>query len=167
MEIKADTSGSNVPRRYRYMHTTLEQRGAALEERLQQVKAAIAAQYGFGDDDWDAVGAVSSGQVMVIGRICPECGSGGAGGHAADDKERMNAATVWLEGDLELSGAARVRLNLTELPGMQLFPGQVVAVSGFANQAQELIAKRIFLPPALPVRMTRRDRLVEFGSSAR
>ena len=158
VQVAASVGDTNLEGRYRFMHTTLEQRGAALEDRLQQVKASLTESYGL--EDWTPVGVPSQSPVLVCGRICCECGAG-------EGKERMNPASVWLEGDMEMSGGARTRLDLHETPSLALFPGQIVAVQGLAPNAERLVVKRIYSSQAHPMQTTARGELLEFGSHAR
>lgn len=56
--------------------------------------------------------------MTTCGRIC------------CDADGKLNAASVLLEGSRELSKGQVAKLNLNQLPGYSIFPGQIVAVQG-------------------------------------
>ncbi len=51
---------------------------------------------------------------LFVGRVCCETGEG-----------RLNEASVQLEGSLATCGGARVQLDLSKVPSLRIFTGQV------------------------------------------
>jgi DNA polymerase alpha subunit B len=52
-------------------------------------------------------------QVLFVGRVC------------CDGEGRLNEASAQLEGDIATSKGARVRLDLSRVPALRIFTGQV------------------------------------------
>jgi hypothetical protein len=89
------------------MFSGLPARAEALDERLEEVRGAIAAR------------ARIAADAVSFGRICAE-----------GDAARVNAASVSLE---RANGAGRLSLDFREVPKFAVFPGQVVGVRGAAG----------------------------------
>ncbi len=112
---------------YRWMFSGLPARAEALDERMEEVRAAIAARAHIASD------AVS------FGRICAEA-----------DASRVNVASV----SLESAGAkGRLALDFREVPKFAVFPGQIVGVRGAAVGADKLMVTSLISdgrpPPVL------------------
>jgi hypothetical protein len=112
---------------YRWMFSPLHERAEALEERLEEVGAALAGRAGVPVD------------AMSVGRICTEA-----------DASRVNAASVTLELARAAGGAGRLSLDLREVPTFAVFPGQVVGVQGAATGADRLAVTALFTDGAAP-----------------
>ena len=155
----------NVAVPYRFMFTTLEERAAALEGRLEEAGDAIVDAAGLGPLVVP-VGTTSQVPIVYVGRI------------VVDGEGRLNASSVLLEGSNAAGGsssssgggrygAGRVLLDLREAvsagsdgaapspwgdagAGFSLFPGQVVAVRGINTGGDIFIVSHIYHGLPLP-----------------
>jgi DNA polymerase alpha subunit B len=113
------------------MFSPLHERAEALEERLEEVGAALAGRAGV------------PAEAMSVGRICTEA-----------DASKVNAASVTLELARSAAGAGRLSLDLREVPSFSVFPGQVVGVQGAATGADRLAVTALFADGAAPYAAT-------------
>lgn len=125
--IPASVVDRNTYAPYRWMFSPLHERAEALEERLEEVGAALAGRAGV------------PAEAMSVGRVCTEA-----------DASRVNAASVTLELARSAAGAARLSLDLREVPSFTVFPGQVVGVQGAATSAERLAVTALFADGAAP-----------------
>ncbi|GFR52569.1 hypothetical protein Agub_g15161 [Astrephomene gubernaculifera] len=88
-----------------------------------------------------SVAEVAQQPVWVAGRILPEA-----------EGAPLNPESLLLEGCREASGGARVRLDVSCLPGFRVFPGQSVCVYGLNPTGSKFIAQRLVthVPPPAP-----------------
>jgi len=166
----APVADRNVYEKFRFMFSPLHERAAALAERLAEMAAAIeanaadaAAVAAAGEAVRAAGAAASPGAApaaavasaaaaaaaaalarapgMSVGRVCLDGESG-----------RLNAGSVALELPREGAGGGSERrlLDLHEVPGYGVFPGQVVGVRGTTPTGSKLIATEIFTNGAAP-----------------
>ncbi|KAJ1436126.1 DNA polymerase alpha/epsilon subunit B-domain-containing protein [Ochromonadaceae sp. CCMP2298] len=144
----------NVSDRYRYMFTTLDERGAALDRHHLSMQEQMCAKAALAEEDLHAVGVPSQDLVWVCGRICCEAAVG-----------RINKTSVLLEGSRRDSGGRRVHLDLQEVPAFSLFPGQIVLVQGINSSGRKMVAKHIVegIPP--PPCTTSPAKLLEYHHS--
>lgn len=147
-------STRNIVKPFQYMFTTLKERADNLEGRLDEMAVAMVAAYNLGELV-APVGTVANHPIVCIGRIvvASETGEG-----------KINRTSVLLEGSRDDATATgtfgRIALDLSEMPGFSLFPGQVVAVKGICNRSDRMVVQAIYhgLPPppaALPVHNAR------------
>ena len=92
-----------------------------------------------------AVGTRSETPVVYVGRVC-------VASEAGDGK--INSSSVLLEG-LMADGGKRVALDLSELAGYSLFPGQVVAVRGVNALGYKMMVQALFHGVTPPPPMVR------------
>jgi hypothetical protein len=136
--VEPDTAvrDRNVYEPYRWMFSPLHERAEELEERMEEVAAAL-------------VASTPAASGMTIGRIVPEV-----------DASRINKASVVLEVQGGGAGAAsggRMTLDLRETPSYSIFSGQIVAVKGLPLREGVLgVTDVAYRAPPPPVR-TRRD----------
>ena len=64
------------------------------------------------------------------------------GDNAGSDK--ITAGNIILEGDMEISFGKRVKLDLSALKSISLFPGQIVAIKGINSSGKEINVERIY-----------------------
>jgi len=114
----------------RYMRDTLEGKAEQLETRSQSVEAALIAQHAL--TEVTAVGLASQEETTVVGRVCCE-GEG-----------KLNYLSLVLEGGMETSNSARVKLDVQDVKEYSLFPGQVVAARGINTTGAKMQANQIF-----------------------
>eukprot|EP01041_Mallomonas_annulata_P010537 gene10537-21974_t len=133
MRCRVDTSDElfeNIKQRYRYMFTTLEERAKALDKQLIQIQDAMCRRGGI--TELTPVGVPSQDMTWVCGRICSDSSDGS-----------LDPSSVLLEGSRRDSGGRRIQLDLIELKGYSLFPGQVVLVEGVNSSGRRMVARRI------------------------
>lgn len=137
---------------FRSMFTTPKEKSDNIEGRLQELSEAIHDTYeGLFVLNQPVGHKTTDTPVEYVGRIVT-----GTEGATADAK--INAASVLLEAsssDAGVSSNTRVALDLSELPGYSLFPGQVVAVKGINPRGDKMIVQALYHgapppPAALP-----------------
>ena len=122
MRCKVETNEEdfdNVTQRYRYMFTTLDERSRSVDRHLIAMQEAMCDMASIAPSDLQPVGVPSQDTVWVCGKICCESAEG-----------RINKTSVLLEGSRRDSGGRKVQLDLQQIPGFSLFPGQIVLVEG-------------------------------------
>jgi DNA polymerase alpha subunit B len=128
----------NVYEPYRWMFSPLHERAEELEDRMEEVAAALLA-------------SAPAASAMTIGRIVPEV-----------DASRIIKASVVLElqpgsAAAAASSGGRLTLDLRETPSYSIFSGQIVAVKGLALREGVMgVTDVAYRAPPLPVQ-TRRD----------
>ncbi|KAJ3162397.1 DNA-directed DNA polymerase alpha subunit pol12 [Geranomyces michiganensis] len=141
---------------YRYMYERLIDRGDYLDDRIEQFAGLIS---GRADDDAapeskvengnterfvQHPGVPTQGPIFTVGRICCD---------AVVDKAKLNEQSVTLESSRAIGAGCRVNLDLRELPGYALFPGQLLGVEG-TNTNGNVISVSKFIQPPLPPKAT-------------
>lgn len=129
--------------KFRYMRDQISDRVRMIDARIRDAEMrfeAVGEDAADGEDGRGAVATVSpvgsktgDEDATFVGRI--------VSAHAGDAK--LTDKTVELEGSVEGSYGARVRLELRELKEYSLFPGQIVAVRGRNPAGHCLVAKSI------------------------
>jgi len=123
----------------RYMRVRLEDVATAQEKRLDAVHSGLAATEDLGE--LGEMGRGSQDKTTVIGRVCCEA------------EGKLNAMSLVLEGSIESSNGARVKLDVQYVPEYSCFPGQIVAVEGVNTEGHTLIASKVHraaIPPPVP-----------------
>jgi hypothetical protein len=148
---------------FKYMYTTAMDKAENLNGRLDEMRKAMVDAYeGLGDIICD-FGTISQVPTIVVGRIATATeGSLADGG-------RINAKSVFLEGlDVEssLTGVHRLTLDLSEIPGYSLFPGQVVAVKGINAQGNKIVAQAIYHGVTSPSSALPKSNIVALAKAA-
>ncbi|EWM28950.1 hypothetical protein Naga_100389g2 [Nannochloropsis gaditana] len=141
----------NLPSRYRFMYTTLEERARAQEKMLLRLQDDLVARGLEAEAEVTPVGVPKQETVTVIGRVCCEAPEG-----------RINKASVLLEGSRRDSGGFRVKLELGQLPAFSLFPGQVVAVEGVNSSGFKMVVRRIIEGIPRPFLTSPAKKMLEF-----
>mmetsp|Transcript_4249 Transcript_4249/g.9247 ORF Transcript_4249/g.9247 Transcript_4249/m.9247 type:complete len:633 (+) Transcript_4249:69-1967(+) len=121
--------------RHVHMVNGIDARVSAIDERIMDFAAALKAALPLEASEVEvhSVAAVSQEPVWVAGRIVSE----------AEGGMSLNEQSVLLEGSIEASSGARVRLDLSGLPHFRLFPGQVVCVKGVNPTGDTLVAQQL------------------------
>jgi DNA polymerase alpha subunit B len=151
-----DTDFENVERRYRFMFTTLDERARALDRHLLNLQSEMCTMASVDESALQPVGVPSQDMVWVCGRICCDSAEG-----------KINKASVLLEGSRKESNGRKVQLDLSELPGFSVFPGQIVLVEGINSSGRKMIAKRIIEGSPKPHPMTLPSKLLEYHHTSR
>jgi len=145
----------NVKDRYKFMYTGLKERARGLDDHLNAIQEQMCAMIKLPMEDLQPVGIPSPDLVWICGRICTD--STGEG--------KINKQSVMLEGSLRDSHGRRVKLDLKELPGYSLFPGQIVLAEGICASGREVNVKRLVEGSPLETPRTNPERLLEFHHS--
>ena len=142
MRCKVETNEedfNNVTQRYRYMFTTLDERSRSVDKHLIAMQEAMCDMASIAPSDLQPVGVPSQDTVWVCGKICCESAEG-----------RINKTSVLLEGSRRDSGGRKVQLDLQQIPGFSLFPGQIVLVEGTIS-VHPFLSPLIILPNPNPM----------------
>jgi hypothetical protein len=152
-------SDRSLTKPYRFMFTTPKEKIDNLEGRLQEMTEAILSGTAYDPSLADLlapVGTISQDPILYIGRIVTSSDGG-----VQDAK--INATSVLLEGsatEAALTSTYRVHLDLQDMPGWSLFPGQIVAVKGLNPTGDRMRVQAIYHGlPAAPTAMPAINRL--------
>ena len=115
----------------RFMYERLEDRANALSNRVRRFAERVCPA----NVKLDPVGAARQSLVRVVGRVCVEV-EGANGG-------RINENSMLIEGDVEVSQGARVKLDVSGIDKVSLFQGQVVYVEGYNLSGFTLVATKL------------------------
>ncbi|KAG0233664.1 DNA-directed DNA polymerase alpha subunit pol12 [Actinomortierella wolfii] len=119
---------------YRYMFEKLPEKAEALDDKIDNMLTAYLKIHPgtvFSNPAYP-----SQSRITAIGRICSDANEG-----------RLNERSVILETNRTIGGGARVKLDLSEVPGYSFFPGQIVALEGInANGAAFAVTKVLEMP---------------------
>eukprot|EP00873_Tetraselmis_striata_P017967 jgi/Tetstr1/438231/TSEL_002883.t1 len=114
--LKVEPIGEGLSEDARYIGDTLKSKAMFVESRILGFMAAVEAAGG--PSATFPVSAPSQEPVYVAGRI------------TCDSDGKLNEQSAMLEGSMQHSGGASVKLDLSKVPSYSLFPGQVVLVEG-------------------------------------
>ena len=151
-----DSDFENVPNRYKFMFTTLEERAKHLDKHLVSMQEHMAEKNKISGDDISAVGIPSPDDVWVCGRICCESATGS-----------INKQSVLLEGSMRDSGGRRIKLELDDVPAMSLFPGQIVMAYGVCSSGRSMVVKKLIEGEPLDRPRTSPRKLLEYHHTTR
>ncbi|KAI8594109.1 DNA polymerase alpha/epsilon subunit B-domain-containing protein [Geranomyces variabilis] len=140
---------------YRYMYERLIDRGDYLDDRIEQFAGLISGraeseassskpEEGNTERFVQHPGVPTQGSIFTVGRICCD---------AVVDKAKLNEQSVTLESSRAIGAGCRVNLDLRELPGYALFPGQLLGLEG-TNTNGKVISVSKFIQPPLPPKAT-------------
>ena len=111
-----------------------ETRATVLEERLVTLGNLLLEVHDLGPAT--PVGRPSQSEVVCFGRICCEANGTGEG--------KLNLKSIMLEGSMEDSSGARVKLLFGRVESCYLFPGQIVAVKGVNMLGSSMIVSEVY-----------------------
>uniref|UniRef100_S4RAM7 DNA polymerase alpha subunit B n=1 Tax=Petromyzon marinus TaxID=7757 RepID=S4RAM7_PETMA len=81
---------------------------------------------------------VTQSTVTVVGRVCCDCNG------------KLNAKSVLLQGDLDISAGLATPLDLSQIPEFSLFPGQVAMLDGLNPTGKKFVASKLYEAVPLP-----------------
>ena len=110
---------------------------AYLEQRILAAEAAAEAALG---QEPHPAGVAVQHESLFVGRICCDAEGG-----------RLNPQSLLLEGSQKTSGGQRVRLDVSKLPALRLFPGQVLALRGTNPSGLCVVASQLLPGCASPL----------------
>jgi len=144
---------------HRFMFERVEQKCAALRERLRSVTDGIvqanklgarALQEDGADLQMTPVSMPAQDKAWFCGRICCEGDSGS-----------INASSVLLEG----ANGKRVRLDLAHVAQFAVFPGQIVVVRGNNTSGECITVREMWSDAALPMAKTPADKMATWNET--
>ena len=145
---------AGVEKAERFMHTTLTEKTKALESVLIEQAERIRQHYGL--PMFSALGKPGQEKIVVCGRLRAERHPGeSAANNGIKDPKFSQKQGVCLEGSLEHSNGTIVKLDLSRVPSLSMFSGQIVVVRGVSPSGTTLVAERVWSglpPPSAPAR---------------
>lgn len=153
VQLKNLADFSNLLESYRYMFTPLEERAKAIEDHLLAIQEQMMQSTNL--TELSPLGIPSQSSVWVCGRVCKDAEEG-----------KINATSVILQGSRLESAGKRVLLNLTDIPQLSLFPGQIILAEGNNPGGREFYAKRIIEGIPRPLPKTSPQKLMEYHHSS-
>ena len=151
-DAESDKTSNAFIQKFRYMYHDLNSAATEMSNHIHELAKRIADINNF-DADFQAVDTPVDGEVLVYGRIVADSSDG-----------KLNPASLILEGDDFTSQGRRVKLDISELREVSLFPGQTVVVRGNNTSGRKLVAKTIYYGEALPFATTNEADVETFNS---
>lgn len=137
VRVMAMNGESPLTKPYKYMFEKLRDAAEVLDDTItnlgEEMKELL------NTEEYSSLRSASNETITAVGRIC------------CDSVGRLNAASVLLEGSREISGAAAVPLDLSQLAEFSLFPGQIVGVRGVNTTGNKLVVQEIIPGKVLPL----------------
>lgn len=142
--VLAKSTVSN-PEKFRYMRDRISDRVRMIDARIRDVETRFDVA---GDDEMDDGSAASASRHVFVSPVGSKTGDEdgyfvGRVVSAHNIEGKLTDKTVAIEGSIEGSFGARVRLELRELSEYSLFPGQVVKVRGRNPAGHCLVANAV------------------------
>ncbi|CAO3692560.1 unnamed protein product [Umbelopsis ramanniana] len=122
--------------RYRYMFEKISERAEIIDDRIEYFADVVMEHHNV--EEFANPTRANQSKIMAVGRICCE-----------DTAGKLNEQSVVLETSRSMGMGKRVKLNLGNLPGYSVFPGQIVALNGVNNSGKLLTVSEL-LPIPLP-----------------
>lgn len=120
------------------MGMKLSEASEMLDDRIDDFMNIIQAHHQLEDSAFGNAATQSTSEIVVVGRI------------ASDSMEgKLNTASLVLETSRRMGAGLRVPLRLDSLPGIQFFPGQIVAFRGKNASGQYFSVSEILSAPLL------------------
>jgi hypothetical protein len=138
--LRPEPLGRQLPPRHCFMMERPEDKAAAIDARICEGRRRLGEALGAAFGSVAPVGEPVHEDAWFVGRVVSDT-EGGA----------PTAASLGLEGDVAASAGARAALDLSLLPAVRLFPGQVVGVRGFNPTGARIVARQVVThcqPPA-------------------
>ncbi|KAF9977680.1 DNA-directed DNA polymerase alpha subunit pol12 [Actinomortierella ambigua] len=137
---------------YRYMFEKLPEKAEVLDDKIDNMAAAFIKKHP--EVVFSNPAYPSQSRITAIGRICSDSNEG-----------RLNERSVILETNRTIGGGARVRLDLSEVPGYSFFPGQIVALEGINANGATFAVTKVLDMPVMALAGARPDELEEYQYS--
>ncbi|KAI1914302.1 DNA-directed DNA polymerase alpha subunit pol12 [Ophidiomyces ophidiicola] len=124
---------------YKPMAMKLSEASEVLDDRIDEFAEIYQKQYSSDDTPFGNAASQSTKTIIAVGRIVSDSLEG-----------KLNTASLLLEMSRRTGAGLRVPLNVTSLPSVQFFPGQIVAVKGINASGNYFSALEVLAPPLLP-----------------
>ncbi|CAO3672856.1 unnamed protein product [Umbelopsis vinacea] len=122
--------------KYRYMFEKISDRAEIIDDRIEYFAEVVMQHHKI--EEFVNPTKANQSNIMAVGRICCE-----------DVEGKLNEQSIMLESSRFMGMGKRVKLNLGNLSGFSLFPGQIVALDGI-NNSGKLLNVSSFVPIPLP-----------------
>lgn len=110
-----------------------------LDDRIDDFMTLVKDYHQIDEAEFGSAASQGTAEIYAVGRIACDSAEG-----------KLNAASVVLETSRKTGAGRRVPLNVSKLPGYQIFPGQIVALKGINSSGSEFIVQEILEVPLLP-----------------
>uniref|UniRef100_A0A0P4WMW3 DNA polymerase alpha subunit B n=2 Tax=Scylla olivacea TaxID=85551 RepID=A0A0P4WMW3_SCYOL len=110
----------------------------SLAEEMQDIMLKKGKKGEEEEEEYSSVNTMTSEAISTVGRVCCDCSS------------HLNAASVLVEGCMEDNKSSVVQLDLSQVKGFSLFPGQIMGIRGSNPTGNKLLAQELVdgkLPP--------------------
>lgn len=124
---------------YKPMGMRLSEASEILDDRIDEFATIFQKHYDSDELTFGSAATQSTSEVIAIGRI------------ASDSLEgKLNPASLVLETSRRTGAGRRVPLKVDSVPGLNFFPGQIVALRGINPSGEYFTVKEILPIPLLP-----------------
>ncbi|OQE27460.1 hypothetical protein PENSTE_c004G01098 [Penicillium steckii] len=124
---------------YKPMGMRLSEASEILDDRIDEFAAIYQKHYDSDELTFGSAATQSTSEIIAVGRI------------ASDSLEgKLNPASLVLETSRRTGAGRRVPLKVDSVPGLNFFPGQIVALRGINPSGDYFTVKEILPIPLLP-----------------
>ncbi|PGH11234.1 hypothetical protein AJ79_04965 [Helicocarpus griseus UAMH5409] len=124
---------------YKPMAMHLNETSEVLDDRIDEFMAIIQKHHNLDDTAFGSAADQSTKEIIAVGRI------------ASDSLEgKLNTASLVLETSRRMGAGLRVPLKVDNLPSVQFFPGQIVALRGINASREYFSVLEVLSVPLLP-----------------
>lgn len=124
---------------YKPMGMRLSEASEILDDRIDEFAAIYQNHYTSDELKFGSAATQSTSEIIAVGRI------------ASDSLEgKLNPASLVLETSRRTGAGRRVPLKVDSVPGLNFFPGQIVALRGINPSGDYFTVKEILPVPLLP-----------------
>ncbi|KAJ6144899.1 hypothetical protein N7470_008794 [Penicillium chermesinum] len=124
---------------YKPMGMKLSEASEILDDRIDEFTTIFQERYSSDELTFGSAAVQSTSEIIAVGRI------------ASDSLEgKLNPASLVLETSRRTGAGRRVPLKVDAVPGLNFFPGQIVALRGINPSGEYFTVKEILPLPLLP-----------------
>lgn len=124
---------------YKPMGMRLSESSEILDDRIDEFTTIFQKHYDSDEITFGSAATQSTSEIIAVGRI------------ASDSMEgRLNTASLVLETSRRTGAGRRISLKIDSVPGLNFFPGQIVALRGINPSGEYFTVKEILPIPLLP-----------------
>ncbi|KAJ5690084.1 hypothetical protein N7462_004476 [Penicillium macrosclerotiorum] len=124
---------------YKPMGMRLSEASEILDDRIDEFAAIFQKHYDAEEITFGSAATQSTSEIIAVGRI------------ASDSLEgKLNPASLVLETSRRTGAGRRIPLKVDSVPGLNFFPGQIVALRGINPSGDYFTVKEILPVPLLP-----------------
>ncbi|KAJ5279585.1 hypothetical protein N7478_004957 [Penicillium angulare] len=124
---------------YKPMGMKLSEASEILDDRIDEFTNIFQKHYESHDLTFGSAATQSTNEIIAVGRIASDALEG-----------KLNPASLVLETSRRMGAGRRVPLKVDSIPGLNFFPGQIVALRGINPSGEYFTVKEILPVPLLP-----------------